>query len=448
MTDGSLSIRRKRARAKAPEMTNQLRIESREQLLYLLTQGCELEHGLMCEYLFAMFTLKRSIDEGVTEAQLERIRAWEAAIEGVAVQEMLHLALATNLLTAMGAPPHFDRPNFPILSGWYPPGVQIALVPFGERALKHFIYLERPENMALDDAEGFAALDQAEPLTDGATLMATQQDWATVGQLYRSIEEGLAYLVERDGEDEVFIGSRRDQARWQAFHWAEITPVVDMASATKAIEHVIEQGEGARGEWRTAHFGIFLGILDELRAMKAADPSFEPARASVPGYVHALDDSDAPVAIIQNPDTAAVADLFEAIYETTLQALARYFVHTSESNEQVEVLARTAMRLMERAMKPLGIALTAMPLTADPAGPLAGPGFTIVSPTFYLLPHRNAAWRVLRKRVHTAAARASELTAGGMPDLAPVAAELQALAAQLEQVMFSAGSAEPAHGRE
>ena len=87
---------------------------------------------------------------------------------------------------------------------------------------------------------------RAEPLTDGTSLMASQQDWATVGQLYRSIEEGLAYLVERDGEDEVFIGSRRDQARWQAFHWAEITPVVDMASARVAIEHVVEQGEGAR----------------------------------------------------------------------------------------------------------------------------------------------------------------------------------------------------------
>jgi hypothetical protein len=24
---------------------------------------------------------------------------------------------------------HFERPNFPILSRWYPPGVQIALVP-------------------------------------------------------------------------------------------------------------------------------------------------------------------------------------------------------------------------------------------------------------------------------------------------------------------------------
>jgi hypothetical protein len=428
MTGDTLSVQRTRPKPKQPATANRLRIESREQLLYLLTQACELEHGLMCEYLFAQWTLKQSTDEGVTEAQLERIRAWEQAIEGVAIQEMLHLALATNLLIAIGAPPHFDRPNFPILSGWYPPGVQIALVPFGERALRHFIYLERPENMALDDAEGFAALDVAEPLTDGTSLMPVQQDWATVGQLYRSVEEGLAYLVERDGEAEVFIGSDHDQARWQAFRWDEITPVVDLASAREAIDKVVEQGEGVRGEWRTAHFGVFLGILDELRAMKAADPTFEPARVSVPAYVHALDDADAPVAIIGNPLTGRVADLFDAAYETTLQALARYFVHTSESNEQVEVLARTAMRLMERVLKPVGIALTAMPLNEDPAGPRAGPGFTIVSPTFYLLPHRNAAWRVIRQRIGDLALRADDLASKeGLSELAPVADTLRKL---------------------
>src|SRR5256885_1469284 len=85
-------------RAAEPE----LRIESREQLVYLLTQASELEHGLMCEYLFAIFSLKRTTDEGVAAGQLERIRAWEGAISGVAIQEMLHLALASNLLTAIG----------------------------------------------------------------------------------------------------------------------------------------------------------------------------------------------------------------------------------------------------------------------------------------------------------------------------------------------------------
>src|SRR5216683_695022 len=95
----------------APEP--QLRIESREELVYLLGEACELEHGLLCEYLYAQFSLKRSVQEGVTPEQLARIQAWELTIIDVVKQEMLHLALATNILTAIGAAPHFERPNFP-----------------------------------------------------------------------------------------------------------------------------------------------------------------------------------------------------------------------------------------------------------------------------------------------------------------------------------------------
>jgi hypothetical protein len=116
-----------------------LKVETREELIYLLGQACEIEHGLMCEYLYAQFSLKRRLDEDLTPDQLGRVQAWETALISVIKQEMLHLALSTNILTAIGAAPHFERPNFPVLSRWYPPGVQIALVPFGERALRHFI---------------------------------------------------------------------------------------------------------------------------------------------------------------------------------------------------------------------------------------------------------------------------------------------------------------------
>ena len=36
---------------------------------------------------------------------------------------MLHLALSSDLLIAVGAGPHFERANFPILARWYPCGV-------------------------------------------------------------------------------------------------------------------------------------------------------------------------------------------------------------------------------------------------------------------------------------------------------------------------------------
>ena len=57
-----------------------LRVERREELVWLLVQACELEHGLMCEYLFAQFTLKRTGQEGLGVEQLAKVAAWEAVI--------------------------------------------------------------------------------------------------------------------------------------------------------------------------------------------------------------------------------------------------------------------------------------------------------------------------------------------------------------------------------
>src|SRR5215831_8427769 len=44
-------------------------IEHREALYYMLCIAAELEHGIMCQYLYAAFSLKQSTDEGLTDAQ-------------------------------------------------------------------------------------------------------------------------------------------------------------------------------------------------------------------------------------------------------------------------------------------------------------------------------------------------------------------------------------------
>jgi Ferritin-like len=410
-----------------------LRVERREELVWLLAQACELEHGLMCEYLFAQFTLKRSHEEGLSDQQLARVVAWEQVIVEVTKQEMLHLALATNLLTAIGAAPHLHRPNFPILSRWYPPGVQIALVPFGERALRHFIYLERPEGMELDDAEGFAAVGEAQPLTGGDLLMAVPEDYQTVGHLYRGIEHGLERLVERYGETGVFIGPPQAQATTAVFEWPELTAVTDLASARAAIELIVEQGEGARGDWREAHFGKFVALLGDYLAARAADPGFEPARLVEPAYVRRPPDVQAETATITDPLTTQVADLFNAVYETTLQALGRYFVHSGETDDQVTALATTAKHLMNWVMRPLGSVLTSLPIGPERPGVRAGPAFEIVQPSFFVLPHRRAAWRILTERLRDLAGRAERLRAtAGLGQLAELADDLRGMARDLD----------------
>ena len=142
------------------------------------------------------------------------------------------------------------------------PGVQLALMPFGEQALRHFMFLERPEGMDLQDADGLAAVGRAEPLMSGRDIVPRRQDFATVGHLYRSIEAGMAHLAEKYGEDWLFVGPPRAQATAEHFRWPELVAVTDLASAQRAIDTILEQGEGPRGDWRDAHFGQFVGILD------------------------------------------------------------------------------------------------------------------------------------------------------------------------------------------
>ena len=409
-----------------------LRVESREELVYLLGEACELEHGLLCEYLYAQFSLKRSIAEGVTAEQLTRIQAWETTLIDVIKQEMLHLALATNILTAVGAAPHFERPNFPILSRWYPPGVQIALVPFGERALRHFMYLERPEGMALDDADGFAALGQVQPLTTGdPQLTAAAEEWHTVGHLYRGIETGLAHLVDRHGEAAVFIGPSKAQATTAIFEWPELTAVTDLASASRAIEVIVEQGEGARGDWVKSHFGKFVGILEDYLALRSADPGFEPARAVLPVFVREPPDVDQPT-LIEDPLTRRVGDLFNAVYEVILQLQSRYFVHHGETADELDTLAKTVKHLMNWVMRYLGPVLTARPVGPSNPGKTAGPAFEIVRPAFFVLPHREAAWKILRERLSLLGDAADQLaTEPGLEVVAGMAKNLHTFAADL-----------------
>ncbi len=109
-------------------------VEHRGALICLLREAAELEHAIMCEYLFAAFTLKQRADEGLSAVQLEAVDRWRKAVLLVARQEMLHFAIVQNLLTSIGAGPYFARPNLPTPPTHFPGGVQIELLPFGERA--------------------------------------------------------------------------------------------------------------------------------------------------------------------------------------------------------------------------------------------------------------------------------------------------------------------------
>jgi hypothetical protein len=386
-------------------------VANRKELTYLLCLAAELEHGLMCEYLYAAFSLKTRPDDGLPAEHLEAVERWRSVILRVAAEEMLHWALVNNLLSAVGSAPYVSRPHLPHQAKGYPAGVQIALVGFGERALRHMLFLERPEGMELADAEGFVPTGPALPIMSETDIVPWAQEFSTVGHLYRSIERGLVDLAADLGEDMLFIGPHRAQATPASFGWPDLVPLTDLAAARGAIARIVEQGEGARGDWSKAHYGRFLAVLEEYQAMRAADPRFEPAHPVAPGAVRPAD-GVMPDITITDPLTAAVTDLFNVVYDLILQMIVRYFAFGEESDDQLRELANAAVGLMFSAIKPLGLLLSELPIGPEHPGFNAGPNFQLAYRSSFLLPHRRSAWIRFSERLDEAARFADGIAAG------------------------------------
>ena len=168
-----------------------VRIENRAQLIYLLTEAAELEHGVMCSYLFAAFSIKQDVKEGVTEEQLGIIRHWRGTILQIAIQEMVHMSLACNLLTAVGGAPHLHRPNLPTSPRAYPASFRLELIPFCRETLENFVFIERPEDQERADGDATSPGEFFLPEAKLSDIFSSERQYQTVGHLYRGIEDGL-----------------------------------------------------------------------------------------------------------------------------------------------------------------------------------------------------------------------------------------------------------------
>jgi Ferritin-like len=403
-------------------------VEHREHLWYLLAEATQLEHMIMCQYLYAAFSLKRDPTEGLTAEQAVATGRWRQVLRDIAIEEMLHLALVCNVMSAIGAAPMIGRPNFPQRSAYFPPSVQLDLLPFGADALTHFLYLERPEGMERMDAVEFVPTAPPHAPVEPGEVMPRTQDFLTVGHLYRAIQQGLTDLAWRLGERALFVGPPRAQATPEMFRWPDLIAVTDLASAQQAIETIIEQGEGARGDWQPAHYGRFLGIWDEYSRLAAADPAFQPARPVLAAFTQQPFDLTAEPPLISDPATRQVARLFALGYEVLLQVLTRFFTHTDETDDQLRLLIDAAFSLMSGVLAPLGDALTQLPAGPDHPGRTVGPAFEMFYLMGNLVPWRDAAWALLSERVAVLAGQCAATAGqdGAVGTAAKCAAAIQA----------------------
>ncbi len=386
-----------------------LRIETRAELVALLSEAAELEHGLVCSYLFTAFTLKPADADGLTAGQAEAVDRWRGVLTGVAIEEMLHLALVSNLLTAVGAAPHLARPPFPQVSKYYPAGITIELQRFSDTTLTRFVHLERPEDVEVEDevlADPAVEDDPDTPDAAPGALRTPEEEveevpaeaYATVGHLYQAIEDGFCHLVEERGEAAVFIGPPGAQATSDAFRLPDLVAVTDLSSARRALGVLVTQGEGVRGDWTEAHYGSFLRVREELRQLRAAEPGFDPAQPVLDNPLAQEPAEGAPERLVTDPVAVSVMKLFDGCYELMTAMLLRFFAHSDESDEALGTLVQSAMSLMSSALGPLGRLLTSLPAGEPHRDATAGPAFELQAPVS-LIPHRRAAWLLLHERL-------------------------------------------------
>jgi hypothetical protein len=234
-----------------------------------LQWALELEHATLPPYLCALYSLDPARNPDAA-----------AVLNGVFVEEMLHLALVANILNAVGGQPRLDEPTMLAAHPRQMPhgdrSLQLSLLPFGPEAPEMFLRIERPA-------------------PTGAPAEAT--GYETIRQFYEAVEDGLRHLCARLGEAAVFCGDPVRQITAAHFrHTAGRLVVVDsLTTALDALEEIVEQGEGSApqqvwdgdadpirpGEGEVAHYYRFQELKLGRRYRRGDTPRSGPTGATI-----------------------------------------------------------------------------------------------------------------------------------------------------------------------
>ncbi|TGE22314.1 hypothetical protein E5K00_18900 [Hymenobacter aquaticus] len=323
-----------------------------------LQQAIELEHSTIPPYLYALYSLIQGKNDAIA-----------ALIQSVVIEEMTHMALACNILNAIGGAPVIDSPDFiPQYPGPLPGTVEsqltVPLAPFSLDLVKNvFMVIEEPEDPLNYPVVGLRAA-AAPPLT--------------IGQFYEKIREALI----ANGEG-IFTG---DTSRQVSATYMGITPVTNLAQAVAAIDLIVEQGEGTTtspqaSPTELAHYYRFAEIYHgrQLVPTTAAVPvGAEDAEPFDDGYSYSgpaiAFDPAGVYPVVTNPKAAQYApgtlarndcDTFNYSYTGLLQALHQTFNGTPAAIQgaigAMFTLKTQAIGMMQVVIKP------GSPTTAGPS---------------------------------------------------------------------------------
>ncbi len=215
------------------------------QLEHDLRTAMTIELATLPTYLYTYWSIKPRSQGGTVEGE-------QAAktILSVVTEEMLHFALVGNIINALGFTPAINQTEFiPTYPGVLPGHSQtenpftVSLQPLNAAALQIFLDIELPTSDV-----------------DGPTPPTTQ-GWATIGEFYAGLKRKLTPDLDYSHGKQLPLDNNPGPG--------VLIQVTDWASAQKAINEIVDQGEGFSspkgdseydGDHELAHYYKFLEI--------------------------------------------------------------------------------------------------------------------------------------------------------------------------------------------
>lgn len=291
-------------------------------------------------------------------------------IRGIMIEEMLHMALVANVLNAVGGTPRIVGrvPSYPLKLNFQGKtfkdrDVTVNLARFSKENIATFMKIEEPESVAAPRAAAFTEIDV---------------EGLTIGQFYMNI---IALLQDAD-----FTGDPSRQLI-DNYYWGggnHIIPVHDLDSATRALDIVIRQGEGAwrpPGEglafvpgqpWPMGHYYRFAEIYYERHYTENDDPAKPPTGSPLPvdwKAVFPIKTNPKPSDYAHGSKLASLNATFDARYSEMLRQL-------GQALDGVPKTLYTAIMNGMHTLGPIAIEMMTIPIDGDPGGTTGCPTFS------------------------------------------------------------------------
>ncbi|MFK7785007.1 MAG: ferritin-like protein [Crocinitomicaceae bacterium] len=199
--------------------------QSLKELFPLVQNAIELEHATVPPYLTAMFSIKPGKARDI----------WNI-IHSIVIEEMLHMTISSNIMNAIGGSPAIDNAKFvPEYPGGLPMGIGDGLVVNLEKLTKDVV---KNTFMAIEEPEDPIPIP-VEETAEALTAKADTPEFHTIGEFYDYLNKKIQELA-----PENLPGDPSRQVTSKFFSSDVLFPILTKEDVTRAINIIVEQGEG------------------------------------------------------------------------------------------------------------------------------------------------------------------------------------------------------------